>query len=88
MRRKRSPAKRIAAGAALKKVCALAFDMEEPLNDARDYVRALRLIGDGLIAVHDDDGRAVLTCATAAMDRLDAITEQWRGICKALGGRA
>jgi hypothetical protein len=55
----------------------LALDIEEPLNDAADYVLALRLVGEGLIAVHDDTGRAVVATAWAAAQRLEALREVW-----------
>ena len=66
-----SPAKRLA------KVRALVFDMEEPLNEAIDYVVALRLIGCGLAALDNDNGRAILATAWAVSKRLDALKALW-----------
>jgi hypothetical protein len=66
-----NPAKELA------RMKSLALDIEEPLNDAADYVLALRLVGEGLIAMHDDTGRAVVTTAWAAAQRLEALREVW-----------
>jgi hypothetical protein len=69
--------------AVLKRVVHLAFDMEEPLNAAADFVRALRLIGDGLMLHDDTDGRAIAATAWAASDRLDALRAAWKGVLQA-----
>ena len=75
-RRPRKPA-RANPAKALANMRRLALDMEEPLNDAADYVLALRLVGQGLIAIHDDAGRAIVTTAAAAARRLKALYETW-----------
>ena len=71
------------------KVAALAFDMEEPLNEAIDAVQALRFIGYGLTQhAGDEEGRAVAAVAWTACQRLDALQETWRRLCKtAVRGR-
>jgi hypothetical protein len=53
------------------------LDLEVPLNDAIDYVQALRLIGHGLIAEYHDAGSAIVTTAHAASEQLDALKEIW-----------
>jgi hypothetical protein len=91
MARKRPPQKQRSpkvAAAALEKVRAIAFAMEEPLNEAMNFVVALRLIGDGLSANHDDDGRAVYAIAWAASERIETLKEKWKGIFRAARGRA
>jgi hypothetical protein len=91
MARKRSARKQRSPkdpAAPLEKVRAIAFDMEEPLNEALDFVVALRLIGNGLIANHDDDGRAIFTIAWAASERIAVLKEKWEGIFKAATGRS
>ena len=51
--------------------------MEVPLNEASDFVLALRLIGNGLVADHNCDGRAIAAAAWAASQRLDALRDIW-----------
>ena len=53
------------------------LDLEVPLNDAIDFVQALRLIGHGLIAEYHDAGSPIIATAHAAEDRLDALKEIW-----------
>ncbi len=65
------------------KVMDLALGMEVPLNDAIDCVHALRLIGHGLTADHDDAGRPITSIAWAATDRLDELKRAWAGLLKA-----
>ena len=67
----------------LKKIMGFALDMEEPLNDAMYFVLALRLIGDGIDADHDDNGRAIAAVARAALQRLDTLEDAWSGLIKA-----
>jgi hypothetical protein len=77
---KRAPGKRPRAHDTVKslaKVRDLAVDMEEPLNEASDFVMALRLIGNGLVADHNSDGRAIAAAAWAASLRLDALRDIW-----------
>ena len=56
--------------------------MEVPLNDAINFVQALRLIGDGLIADHDDSGRPIAALAWAATHQLDELKRRWRRIMR------
>jgi hypothetical protein len=63
------------------KVMDLAFDMEEPLNEAIGYVRALSLIGYGMMGPEgNEDEHSIVTIAHAASDRLEALQETWHGI--------
>jgi hypothetical protein len=65
------------------RVTALAFDMEEPLNEAIGYVRALSLIGYGMMGPEgNEDEHSIVTVAHAASDRLEALQDTWRGIFK------
>jgi hypothetical protein len=50
-----------------------ALDIEEPLREAADFVLALRQIGHGMIAMNDEEGRAVGAVACAAAERLDRL---------------
>jgi hypothetical protein len=66
-------------------VAELAFAMEEPLNDAIDYMRALSLMGYGLMGPEEnEDERAIVAVAHAASARLEALQDTWRGVCKAV----
>jgi CRISPR/Cas system-associated endonuclease Cas1 len=67
----------------LERVCSLTLDMEEPLRDATAFVLALRLIGQGLLAHDNEEGRAVAAIAWAASDRLDALKQTWDRTYKA-----
>jgi hypothetical protein len=69
-----SPAKTLA------KVRAAAFDMEEPLNEAIDYIVAVRLIGIGLTTLDNDHGRAILATAWSLSKRLDTLKSLWKKI--------
>ncbi len=81
--RKRAGKRARARKSSSAKVLSLAFDMEEPLNDAIDAVRALHLMGHGLTElVGDDEGRAVTAVAWTACLRLDAVQVLWRDLCK------
>jgi len=63
-----------------------AFDMDEPLHDAMNYVRAVHLMGQALIGTGaPDEGNAIFVVARAALDRLDAIHTMWRRLFKAAG---
>ena len=53
------------------------LQIEVPLNDAIQYVQALRMIGSGLIAEYDDDGEPIVAVARAAGERLEAVKEIW-----------
>ena len=66
----------------LKKIKSLSFDMEEPLTDALNYVRALGLIGSGMAAHYDDTGEPIAAIARAAAGRLDDLKKAWEGMLK------
>jgi hypothetical protein len=68
------------ARARLKKIMKFALDMEEPLNDAIEFVLALRMIGDGMVADYDDQGRPIAAVARAASRRLQALESAWLGL--------
>jgi hypothetical protein len=79
-RTKRAPGKRPRArdtAKSLAKVRDLAVDMEVPLNEASDFVSALRLMGNGLVADYNNDGKAIAAAAWAASQRLDALRDIW-----------
>jgi hypothetical protein len=62
----------------------LAFAMEEPLNEAIDAAHALRFMGYGLSQLAaEDEGRAIAAVAWTACQRLAALQETWRSLCKA-----
>ena len=65
------------AAKSLERVVRLTVDMEEPLRDAMDCVTALRLIGHGLAAHDDAEGRAITAIALAACGRLDELKKLW-----------
>jgi len=66
------------------RVVALVLDMEEPLNETIDAAQALRFIGYGLRQhAGEEEGRAVAAIASTACERLDALRETWRRLCKA-----
>ena len=64
----------------------LVLDLEEPMREAANYVQALSLIGRSLIASHDNGGEAIITVASAASDRLDALKAKWRRSAPRTGG--
>jgi hypothetical protein len=65
-------------------VAHLAFQMGPPLEEAIDFVQALELIGYSMDAAESDE-RAVITVATTAGKRLEAVQEAWRGVIKVVG---
>jgi hypothetical protein len=67
----------------LKKVASLALEMEVPLNDATDLVHALRLIGGGMTAGHDDGGRPINALAWSALHHIETLRIAWKAIHKA-----
>ncbi len=71
------------AAAALDKVCALALDMEAPLNDVENLIQALRFIGYGMEAHHADEGHPISSLAWTAVQRLDVVRDKWDGILNA-----
>ena len=52
------------------------LDIEAPLREATDYVRALHMIGSGLIA-EDHGGEPVVAVACAAAERLEQVKTIW-----------
>jgi hypothetical protein len=83
--RGRSPARGVAA--AQLNLLALAIDMEEPLGEALDLVRALHRIGDGIAAAYDEEnGRPVVVVAREAGERLEVVQALWRRLVAAAGG--
>jgi hypothetical protein len=63
-----------------------AFDMDEPLHDAINYVRALHLMGQALIgAGAPDEGNAIFVVTRAASGRLEEIHTLWRRLFTAAG---
>jgi len=86
-RTKRAPGKRPRAPdnaeAVLTTMVRIALDMEEPLNDADRFLRALRLIGHGMLMDDNDDGGAIVAIAWEAAGRLDSLREAWERILKA-----
>jgi hypothetical protein len=79
-RRHRASKAMRARNAAAKKLLALALDMEEPLNEAREAVHALRLMGHGLTQLcGEDEAGALAATAWTACQRLDAVRQIWRG---------
>jgi hypothetical protein len=57
---------------------AFVLDMEVPLNETIDFVRALALIGNGIAMDHDDNGHAITAVAAAAAERLEVLKATWR----------
>ena len=55
------------------------LDIEAPLREATDYVRALHMIGSGLIA-EDHTGEPVVAVAYAAAERLEAVKTIWDAV--------
>ena|SRR5213593_2178865 len=82
-KRPRAQKARGASAKSLDKVRTFALDMEEPLNDAADFVLALRLIGYGLMLHDNHDGNAIAAIAAAASERLDAAKAKWERMFKA-----
>lgn len=62
------------------RIVKLTLDFEAPLNDARDYVHALLLIGRGVMMDHEDDGCAIVAAAWLASQRLDVLRATWDAI--------
>ena len=62
------------ATARLRKIMDRALDMEGPLDEATELVHALRMIGDGMLADYNQDGRPVAAVARAALQ----VSPRWR----------
>ena len=76
------------------KLVELCLGMEDALDQVVDVAHALRLIGHGLghgskqSAADEQEGRAVSAVASTACERLGALRQAWRNLCKfALGTR-
>ncbi len=67
----------------LKKIMSFALNMEVPLNDAMEFVQALRMIGNGMAADDDNDGRAIAAVSRMALQRLGVLEDVWSGLVKA-----
>ena len=63
-------------------VQSLVLDIEQPLNDAADHVRALELIGHGIMLDDAGEGRAIAAIACTASDRLDRLRVIWKRLHK------
>jgi hypothetical protein len=75
-----------AAAARLDKACDLALAMEEPLNEAIGFAKALSLMGYGMMGPGgQDDEHAIVTVAHMTSDRLEALKDAWRGVIKVVG---
>lgn len=73
------------AATAVRKIKAIVFDMEEPLEDASNYAHALMLIGLGMMgAGPNQDERAIVAIASAAADRLETVDRRWNAILNAI----
>ena len=59
-----------------------ALDMEVPLNEAVEFVQALRMIGNGMAADDDNDGRVIAAVARAALQRLNDLQGVWSDLIK------
>jgi hypothetical protein len=83
-RRKRAGKALSAAKGAAAKLVDLCLDMEDPLNEALDAARALRLIGYALREVGNErDARAVAATAWFACQRLEALQRKWQDLFRA-----
>jgi hypothetical protein len=51
--------------------------IEQPLTDAINYVKALYLMGFGLISHHEAGGDALVALAYETGQRLEAVKEIW-----------
>ena len=65
------------------KIMSLALDIEEPLNDAADFVCALRLIGQGIMLDDKGEGRAIAAAAWSASQRLEDLRAVWTKMLEA-----
>ncbi len=73
--KQQSPKKR------LHKIRSHALEMEEPLNDLGDQMRALSLICDGLYFMHQEfEARALRAIAFSALRNADALKEKWNKV--------
>lgn len=69
--------------AAVEQVIARAFDMEVPMTQAIELVRAIEMIGNGMTADHNDDGLSIATVASAASAHLDDLKRHWYRLLRA-----
>jgi hypothetical protein len=88
MPRTHAPGKRPRAPTAearLTKACGLALAMEEPLNEAIGFAKALSLMGYGMMGPGgQDDEHAIVTVAHRTSDRLETLQQTWRGVMRAV----
>ena len=81
---RRAPGKRARARKSKRRadpeLSSLLLDMEEPLTDAINYVRALEMVGKGLILDHDDAAEPIMTVAGMASERLEAVKAMWNRV--------
>jgi hypothetical protein len=82
-RTRRAPGKRplaSTAAARLAKACDLALAMEEPLNEAIGFAKALGLMGYGMMGPGgQDDEHAIVTVAHRTSDRLETLQQTGAG---------
>jgi hypothetical protein len=71
----------------IQRLISRALDIEEPLGDAMDLVRALKQIGYGLLMnLSEDEGRPIVAVARAAEERLTRLHDVWDGLVKGVRG--
>src|SRR4051794_25042953 len=77
--RRRAPVKRSRARKTARRAGSfrLILRIEQPLTDAINYVRALYLMGFGLISHHEAGGDALVALAYETGQRLEAVKEIW-----------
>ena len=60
------------------------LEMEEPLRETGDLIRALCLMGDGLRHTgEDDNARAVSAVAWITLRRANVLQNEWRRLAEA-----
>jgi hypothetical protein len=75
--RSKKPAK------SMKKVQALALDMEDLLSEIENLMQALRFMGHGMEAHYAAEGYPISDLACTAVQRLVALREIWKRMIKA-----
>jgi hypothetical protein len=58
----------------------LILEIEVPLTDAINYVRALEMVGKGMILDHDDAAETIMAVAGMASERLEAVKATWNKV--------
>jgi hypothetical protein len=70
-----------------KRLLSQLLDIEGPLDDAMDFVRALKHAGYGLLMnLNEDEGRPIVAVARAAEERLTRLHDVWDGLVKGARG--